>query len=153
MVKNSIKIVDVVEPIQTQVEEVEFEKDSSIEEEEPVKPEPVKPIKERKKKAIPDVVVPPPSPIRTPDEKVVCSFCNKTMSAKSLKYSHDKSCKGKAKPPSEQQFEVKQEPKPTPESIVVDFGDPYTRIYDAKQKRAEKLQLLVAHSLNKNKKM
>ena len=74
MVKNSIKIVDVVEPIQTQVEEVEFEKDSSIEEEEP---KPVKPIKERKKKAIPDVIIPPPSPIRTPDEKVVCIFAIK----------------------------------------------------------------------------
>ena len=150
MVRNSIKIVDVVEPIQTQVEEVEFEKDSSIEEEEP---KPVKPIKERKKKAIPDVIIPPPSPIRTPDEKVVCNFCNKTMSAKSLKYSHDKNCKGKVKPRTEQQYEVKQEPKPTPESIVVDFGDPYTRIYDAKLKRAEKLQLLVAHSLNKQNKM
>ena len=80
MVKHSIKIVDVVEPTQTQVEEVEFEKDSSIEEEEPVKP-----IKERKKKAIPDVVVPPPSPIRTPDEKVVCNSCNNTMSAMSLR--------------------------------------------------------------------
>ena len=153
MVRKNIKIVDVA-PTEEANEEVEIEQDTSSEPE-PIKQEPVKPLKERKKKAIPDVIVPPlppPAPIKTQDDKVVCSFCNKTMSAKSLKYSHDKNCKGKVKPPTEQPITLSQEIKEKTESIVVEFGDPYTRMYDAKQKRAEKIQMLVARSLSKNKK-
>ena len=153
MVRKNIKIVNVT-PTEEVKEEVVIEQDTSPEEE-PVKPEPVKPLKERKNKAIPNVVVPPPSlptPVKYQDEKVVCSLCNKTMSAKSLKYSHDKNCKCKVKPPTEQPTKLSQEIRERPESFFVDFSDPFVRAYEAKQTRADKIQLLVAQSLNKNKK-
>ena len=39
-----------------------------------------------------------PEVMRKCDEKATCAFCNKVMSVKSLRYSHDKNCKGKAPP-------------------------------------------------------
>jgi hypothetical protein len=37
-------------------------------------------------------------PMKKCDEKATCAFCNKVMSVKALRYSHDKNCKGKQQP-------------------------------------------------------
>ncbi len=42
------------------------------------------------------------------DEKATCAFCNKIMSVKALRYSHDKNCKGR-----------RPEPVPVPEPRAV----------------------------------
>ena len=76
------------------------------------------------------------------------------MSAKSLKYSHDKNCKGKQVDKPAEKHSVQQEVvKQIPETITVDFSDPYTRLHLIKQNRADKINSLVAQSLSKNRKM
>ena len=47
-------------------------------------------------------------PMKKCDEKASCAFCNKVMSVKALRHSHDKNCKGKQPVPG-----TKPEP-PTP---------------------------------------
>jgi len=61
------------------------------------------------------------------DEKTTCPFCNKLMTVKALRYSHDKNCKGKPQPApkedkpaaaSRAETYVKVEEPPTPRHSV-----------------------------------
>jgi len=45
------------------------------------------------------------------DEKATCTFCNKVMTVKALKYSHDKNCKGKQPTEAPKALAL---PEPTP---------------------------------------
>jgi len=87
--------------------------------------DPTKATPEEAPEPIEDIVVPPedevvastpaplkevePSPVETKeievvntkDAKATCAFCNKVMSVKALRYSHDKNCKGKQPVPVE----------------------------------------------------
>lgn len=60
------------------------------------------------------------------DEKATCAFCNKVMSVKALRYSHDKNCKGKQPIPVERtatkrpKSPERTEEPPTPRNSVVE---------------------------------
>ncbi len=88
-----------------------------IEKEEPLKgpASSTEPVVEEEPQQIPEVIperakvveeTPSPEPLKglasstepklkKGDEKTTCAFCNKIMSVKALRYSHDKNCKGK----------------------------------------------------------
>ncbi len=57
------------------------------------------------------------------DEKATCAFCNKIMSVKALRYSHDKNCKGK-----------KPQPEPVPVTRTATLRE------EPSQTQREKLQ-------------
>ena len=55
------------------------------------------------------------------DAKATCSFCNKVMSVKALRYSHDNNFIGKQPLPVERSFTIKSksEELPTPINSIV----------------------------------
>ena len=55
------------------------------------------------------------------DAKATCAFCNKVMSVKALRYSHDKNCKGKQPVPVERTPTIrpKSPEPPTPRHSVI----------------------------------
>lgn len=86
--------------------------------------EPVVMKTKRQTKTPPPPPSPPPQPVveakvNKLDVMVECKYCGKSMTTKSLKYSHEKNCKGKPQEPETKQ--VLKEP------IIVDFRDPYTK--------------------------
>ena len=66
--------------------------------------------------------VEPPKELKTKDEKITCSICNKTMLMKTYKYTHQKLCKPvepKSKPNKavESIKVVEEKPKPKPNEV------------------------------------
>ena len=81
-------------------------------------------------------------PMKKCDEKATCAFCNKVMSVKALRYSHDKNCKGKQPVP-----QTKPEP-PTPRPSKPDapVNQPRTKPTRA-ETRQQRLNNLVSQAL------
>lgn len=129
------KVEEVILPIKTPRKS----KAKQVEEVKPVEPlkqsfkatshpsgcvEPVVMKTKRQTKTPPPPPSPPPQPVveakvNKLDVMVECKYCGKSMTTKSLKYSHEKNCKGKPQEPETKQ--VLKEP------IIVDFRDPYTK--------------------------
>jgi len=73
------------------------------------------------------------------DEKAACAFCNKVMTVKALRYSHDKNCKGKKPDPTVRpKSPAKTEEPPTPKHTKAEAPASQPKL---KSTRAELKQL------------
>ena len=172
MVNKSIKVVDIT-PLESVNEEVNDEIISPLPEEEQV--EDVK-EEEEAEPAIEDEPVPPQVEEAKPKgkkkgplpelerkahviEKVICPDCNRSMTAKQLKYSHPRYCKAKQdndniienkiennkivnnkpvaggiKPPHKPPPKPKPEANPSPDINPATAGNPFTMDYTTRQR-------------------
>jgi len=155
MVKQEIKVIDVIEDKPPEINNEQIDEEPTKEEptkEEPTKEEPTKeeeptakPIKEKKprakrekKEAIPEpkpepipeqTPEPEPEPIPTEEVKpkkeqkilelVACDKCNRKMTAKTLKYSHEAICPA-TNPPKEKVKKSKKEEATQPPTEIVE---------------------------------
>jgi hypothetical protein len=105
--KTKINVVDLNEITsvpQHVATHIEITPEPSVEEEEtPIAEEP--PIEEPQQEE---------PKMKKGDEKATCAFCNKLMSVKALRYSHDKNCKGKQQPPTVTKTATLREESPPP---------------------------------------